>query len=182
MDPIQNNTPPAKPFMPLQRPDAGPLKGKIVRGPAPGDEAAQLRKAAKDFESVFVAQVLKQMRETVHKEELFHGGPGEDLFEGLLDEEISKRIAGQGSLGIGDLLYRDLSRRFRIGQESGAEGPLNPTIKRFLPLRPQAGQPGAKADAAVPQPPPSGAAADLRAQLRKLRQQGLGIEGATLRR
>jgi Rod binding domain-containing protein len=181
MEPVQNN--PAKSFIPLQKPDARPLRGKIVRGPVqPGDEAAQLRKAARDFESVFVAQVLKQMRETVHKEELFHGGPGEDLFEGLLDEEISKRIAGQGSMGVGELLYRDLSRRFRIGQENGAKGPLDPTIKRFLPLRPQAGQPGAEAEAAAPQPSPSDAAADLRAQVRRLRQQGLGIEGATLRK
>ncbi|GEM_PF-2054799 len=185
MDPIQNIASPAKPFIPLQKPDARPLKGKALQGPAqPGDEAAQLRKAARDFESVFMAQVLKQMRETVHKEEMFHGGPGEDLFEGLLDEEISRRMAGQGSLGVGELLYRDLSRRFHIGQENGAKGPLDPTLKKFLPLHPPSGppQPGAKADAAAPQPPQPGAATDVQAQLRKLRQQGLGIEGATLRR
>jgi Rod binding domain-containing protein len=187
MEPVQNN--PVRPFLPLQKPDARPLKegggsrphgSDRLGGPAqPGDEAAQLRKAAKDFESVFVAQVLKQMRETVHKEEMFHGGPGEDLFEGLLDEEISKRIAGQGSMGIGELLYRDLSRRFHIGQENGTKGPVDPALKKFLPLHPQ---PGAKADAAAPRPSPSDAATDIRAQVRKLRQQGLGIEGATLRR
>jgi hypothetical protein len=167
-----------------------------------GDEAAQLRKVAKDFESIFMAQVLKGMRETVHKEDAFHGGPGEDLFEGLLDEEISKRIAGQGSLGIGELLYRDLSRRFHIGQEDGTKEALDPTLRKFLPLPsrpggpggiplpPQQGQdrltplgPGAKADAAAPQPPsPPNRTAEVEAQVRKLRLQGLGIDGAALKR
>ena len=187
--------------MPLQKPGPAPLKGKGVRGPMQqGDEAAQLRKAAKDFEAVFMAQVLKGMRETVHKEDMFHGGPGEDMFEGLLDEEISKRMAGQGSLGIGDLLYRDLSRRFHIGQEDGAQGakgPVDPRLKKFLPLHappggapPPIGQkeeglmplrPGAGADAAAPHPPSSGPA-EVQAQIRKLRQLGLGIDGATLKK
>lgn len=207
MEPIQNNASPApaKSSMPLQKPAVKPLKGKVVRGPGQqGDEAAQLKKAARDFESVFMAQVLKEMRETVQKEDLFHGGPGEDMFEGLLDEEISKRVAGQGSLGIGETLYRDLSRRFHIGREDGtqgAKGPVDPRIKKFLPLHPRPGgpagaplpketrggfmplQPGAKADAAGPQPPSATVgAADLQAQIRKLRQEGLGIEGETLRK
>ncbi len=201
MDPIQNNAPaPGKTFLDLKKPDVRPLKGKVVRGPGQlGDEATQLKKAAKDFESVFMAQVLKGMRETVQKEEMFHGGQGEDMFEGLLDDEISKKVASQGNLGIGDLLYRDLGRRFHIGEENGAQDePVDLGIKKFLPLHPQSGakvgalppkegfvplQPGAKADAAGSQSPPfTGRAADLQAQIRRLRQQGMGIEGATLKK
>ena len=205
MDPVQNNTPAVsdKPFVDLQKPGPKPLKGKVVRGPGQvGDEAQQLRKAAKDFEAVFMAEVLKGMRETVHKEDMFHGGPGEDMFEGLLDDEVAKRIAGQGSMGVGEMLYRDLSIRHHIGEEKDAKGPVDTRLKKFLPLHPpsdgSAEKPGSstalrkgflplkpnpKAGSEAPQAPPAvGGATDVEAQIRKLRQQGLGLEGATIKR
>jgi flagellar protein FlgJ len=208
MDAIQNNTPagPGKPFMNLKQPELKPLRGKVVHGPGQqGDEAAQLRKTARDFESIFMAQVLKGMRETVQKEDMFHGGPGEDLFEGMLDEEIAKRMAMQGSVGIGEMLYRDLSRRFHIGQEDkaqGAKGTVDPQIKKFLPLHPPSGgptnrplspadaqgrfmplRPDAKTDLAASQAPSSaGRAADVEAQIRSLKQQAQEIRGTTLRK
>lgn len=205
MEPVQNNTPAVsgKPSTDLQNPGLKPLKGKVVRGPGQaGDEAAQLRKAAKDFESVFMTEVLKGMRETVHKEEGegFHGGPGEDMFEGLLDEEVAKKIAGQGSMGIGDMLYRDLSQRFHIGQDGNAKGSSDNTLKKFLPLHPQSDgpvgksvspaeprkgfiplKPDPKAAPAAPQTPPA-VGADVQAQIRKLRQMGLGLEGEMLKK
>ena len=87
------------------------------------DEVAQLKKAAKDFEAVFLFQMLKQMRNTVHKEEMFHGGMGEDVFIGMMDEEMSKRMAGRGAAGIADMLFRQLSRQYGIGDAENAEGP-----------------------------------------------------------
>ena len=200
MDPVQNNTVAGKPFVDLQKSGPGSLKGKVVRGPG-GGEAEQLRKAAKDFEAVFMSEVLKGMRETVHKEDMFHGGAGEDMFEGLLDDEISKRIAGQGSLGIAEMLYRDLSMRHHIGEEQETKGPGDNRIKKLLPLTsPSDGpsekerpilpaapkgfiplRPGAKTDTAAPSSPGVGAS-DLEARLRKLRQQGLGVEGATIKK
>ena len=86
--------------------DVGQLHGKV-------DDADALRKAAKQFESVFMAQLLKQMRSTIHSEEMFHGGAGEDIFTEMLDEEFAKKMSERGT-GIADMLYRQLSRQFGI--------------------------------------------------------------------
>ena len=64
-----------------------------------------------------------QMRGTEKKEEMFHGGMGEDVFTGMMDEEMSKRMAGRGAAGIADMLFRQLSRQYGIGDAENAEGP-----------------------------------------------------------
>lgn len=73
------------------------------------DEA--LKKACRDFESVFTYQLLKSMRSTIDKCDLFHGGQGEEIYESLLDQELSKTIAGGGSNSLSEFLYRQLKRK-----------------------------------------------------------------------
>jgi len=91
-----------------QKSEVGSLKGKV-------DGEDELREAAKQFEAVFMSQLLKQMRSTVHKEEMFHGGAGEDIFTEMLDEEFAQKMSVRGT-GIADMLYRQLSRQFGIGE------------------------------------------------------------------
>jgi flagellar protein FlgJ len=114
-------------LMKLKR--AGRMAGG-ADGTQPTD-AARLMEAARDFEAVFLSQVLKQMRGTIEKEELFHGGMGEDFFTEMMDEELAKRIASRQSTGIAEMLYRQLSRQFGIentpkvtgGEGNGLPGP-----------------------------------------------------------
>ena len=67
-----------------------------------------LRKACEEFESVFTHQILKSMRRTVEKSELFHGGQGEEIYESFLDQELSKNLAGSGHNSLASLLYSQL--------------------------------------------------------------------------
>jgi flagellar protein FlgJ len=78
-------------------------------GAAPRDELARLRDTAKQLEGVFVAQLFKAMRETVPEDGLTHGGAGEEMFTGLLDERISAKAPAQWHRGIGDALVRQLA-------------------------------------------------------------------------
>ena len=96
--------------------------GRLVGADAGKDEAAQLRKAAIDFEAVFLYQILKQMRATVEKEKMFHGGLGEDIFSEMMDEEFSKKMAGQSTGGIAEMLLRQLGRQHGIRVSEEAEG------------------------------------------------------------
>lgn len=69
---------------------------------------AKLRRAARDLEGVFVAELLKAMRETVPSDGVVHGGMGEEMFTGMLDQHLAP-LAGEGwQRGIGDALYRQL--------------------------------------------------------------------------
>ena len=69
-------------------------------------ELKKLSKACKDFESIFMDQMLKEMKKTVHKTKLINGGQAEDIFSDMLDQERAKKM----SIGLGDILYKQLSR------------------------------------------------------------------------
>jgi flagellar protein FlgJ len=67
-----------------------------------------LRKACKDFESLFTNELLKSMRRTIEKCDLFHGGQAEEIYESLLDMELSKSMADTGPNSIAAQLYDQL--------------------------------------------------------------------------
>lgn len=71
-------------------------------------EAARMDKAAQDFEAVYVSEMLKPMFETVDVDDTFGGGKGEEIFRGMLTQEMGKSIAKQGGLGIADQVKAEL--------------------------------------------------------------------------
>lgn len=68
----------------------------------------KLRRACEDFEAVFVHQLLRSMRNTVLKSNLMGSRREEELFQDMMDSEVSKAAAKTRSMGIADLLYRQL--------------------------------------------------------------------------
>jgi len=71
---------------------------------------ARLKAAASLFEGVFYQEMFKAMRETVPEGGAASGGPGEDIFTGLLDQHVAEAAAAQNRRGIGGALYRYLTR------------------------------------------------------------------------
>lgn len=72
-------------------------------------EQQKLMKACRDFESVMLGSVLKQMRATVQSSDPLNQGAANDTFRGMLDEEMSKSMATHGGIGLADSIYRQLS-------------------------------------------------------------------------
>jgi len=70
------------------------------------EELKKLESTCRDFESIFVYQIMKEMRKTVHKTGLVSGGWAEDVFSDMLDQERAKGAA----LGLGDLLFAQLAQ------------------------------------------------------------------------
>ena len=64
--------------------------------------AAEAEKAAKDFEAVFINQMISTMFEGVKTDGPFGGGPAEGMFRSLMIDHYSKTIAGQGGFGLAD--------------------------------------------------------------------------------
>ncbi len=73
----------------------------------------KLRKACKDFESLFVQQLLKSMRKTIFKSDLLSGGPGGEIFESLFDQELSKNLAYREGFGLWKLLYHQMNQKLK---------------------------------------------------------------------
>jgi flagellar protein FlgJ len=79
-----------------------------VRTPQPTDDAAAAKKAAQEFEGVFIAQLLGTMFEGIATDGPFGGGAGEAMFRSLLLDEYGNQIAAQGGFGLADAVNREL--------------------------------------------------------------------------
>ncbi len=67
-----------------------------------GMSEKQVGKAAEDFEAFFLSQMLQPMFNTVKTDEMFGGGPGEDMWKSMMVDTYAKEIAHGGGLGIAD--------------------------------------------------------------------------------
>lgn len=94
----------------------------------------KLKKACQEFEAVFTYELLKSMRRTVEKCDLFHGGSGEEIYESFLDQELARNMSEQGTNSLAAILYRQLKGKGLEGVETEplSKGGDN---RPFWPLR-----------------------------------------------
>lgn len=69
----------------------------------------KLRKACKDMEAVFINIMLTQMRNTVPKSSLFDNSNQQEIFQSMLDKELSTTMSKAGGIGLAGMIYRQLS-------------------------------------------------------------------------
>lgn len=87
----------------------------------------KLKEACKDFEALFLANLMKAMRKTVEKTNLFGSDSGEATFQEMMDSEVSKAATNTNSMGIADMLYRQATTQMAQQAQSveKAKGGLN---------------------------------------------------------
>ncbi|MDR0843143.1 MAG: peptidoglycan DD-metalloendopeptidase family protein [Acidobacteriota bacterium] len=78
-------------------------------------DKAELKKAAQEFEAVFIGQLLKVMRETIEESDPEGGGFGKTIYTELFDQEVARGMAQRGALGIGDIIYKSLVDKENAG-------------------------------------------------------------------
>ncbi len=74
---------------------------------------------AREFESIFINQMLKTMRSSVDKSGFIDGGPAEEMFTGMLDEEMARQMAFSQNSGLSKALEEQLWAM--AGEESRSE-------------------------------------------------------------
>jgi murein DD-endopeptidase MepM/ murein hydrolase activator NlpD len=79
---------------------------------------AKLKKACVDFEAVFTLEMLKSMRKSIEKCDLFHGGQAEDIYESMLDQELAQNMAGKGSNSISEIMYNQLKDIYQLTEKA----------------------------------------------------------------
>lgn len=62
--------------------------------------AERIKETAREFEAVFMAEMIKPMFEGLEVEAPFGGGKGEEIFRGMLLTEFGKEIATRDVTGI----------------------------------------------------------------------------------
>lgn len=96
---------PADPFGDFTRPEA----------------ARNIEATGKQFESLFLSMLLKEMRQTLGPEGLFAGDTG-DIHGGLFDMFMGQSLADSGGIGLADVL----ARQYQVA--APAHAPNNSTL------------------------------------------------------
>lgn len=87
--------------------------GKTAPAGLPGtnltaSEEKKTREAAKEFEAFFIGQMMEHMMAGVETDQTFGGGPGEDMWRSMLNQEYGKELAKSGKLGVADHVMRGM--------------------------------------------------------------------------
>lgn len=71
-------------------------------------QLAKAEEAAKEFEAVFISEMMKPMFEGVATDGMFGGGKGEEVFRSMLLQEYGKLMADTNSIGLSDQVKQQI--------------------------------------------------------------------------
>lgn len=115
------------------RPETVSGSGRLaqVKKSADSDENnQQIREACAEFEALFINMMLKELRTTVNKSGFMDGGNAEELYTGLMDNQISQDLAAKGGIGLAAMLYRQMSAESEAQYPKPDEKPTAGTPKK----------------------------------------------------
>ena len=78
-----------------------------------GYTTEQIKKVANDFEALFSSMMLRAMRKTVGDNPLIPTSMAEKVYTGMLDDEYANLLSNHSSLGLSDLIFKEL-----VGKQS----------------------------------------------------------------
>lgn len=151
-----------------------------LKSQSKGNSTAAMRGAAQQFEAMFLQELMKTMRDAVPKAELLES-QAMDTFQGMFDKEVSVQMARRGSVGMADMLVKQMGKFaaatdpaatqppstlqvLQQGREAASGMPLQrPDATRALPLRHDALPPAYDLERPGPLPLKPGAHATGRA-------------------
>ena len=73
-----------------------------------GHSESEIKKVSRDFESIFLRMLFKEMRNSIEKTDLLGHSRAMEFFEQMQDEQLSDQLASAGGMGIGNLIYQKL--------------------------------------------------------------------------
>jgi peptidoglycan hydrolase FlgJ len=77
------------------------------------DSEKDMEKVARDFESVFVNKLFESMRKGVPKSGLLDSSAMK-MYQSMMDQEMAKNMSERKGMGIGEMVYKDLSRLDKV--------------------------------------------------------------------
>lgn len=95
----------------------------------PNIDMAKIDETARDFEAMFMTEMMRPMFEGLEVNETFGGGKGEEMFRSMLLDEYGKNLAITGTLGIADLVKQQLiEMQSKVDEPEMAQNMHNPSV------------------------------------------------------
>jgi peptidoglycan hydrolase FlgJ len=94
------------------------------------DPSTALNEVAKQFESVFVSMMMKEMRNTLPKDGMFSSNEMENYQE-MFDQQLALDLSRNGGLGLADLISRQMAmgQGFETDASTVNTGLLDPILR-----------------------------------------------------
>lgn len=86
------------------------MSGKLPVVNAKAKNLAKIDKTSKDFEAVFLGQMLQPMFNTMEIDPNMGGGSAEEVYRSMLADEYGKLLAKRGSIGIASEVKKEMLR------------------------------------------------------------------------
>ena len=92
--------------------DARDIGRRLSKAGSTADDAtrsdADLKSASEQFEALLLNLMIKEMRATVPESVLFNHSMAEEMFTGMLDEQMAVKMAASGGIGLSRLIFDQL--------------------------------------------------------------------------
>ena len=95
-----------------------------LRAEATKNPNAAVEEVAAQFESIFLQQMLKAMRDATVKGDLL-GSSQMDTYESMADQQLAVQLAEQGGIGLARMMVEQMQTRGLVTQAPDAEAPMN---------------------------------------------------------
>lgn len=80
-------------------------------------ENKEIRQKAEEFESVFLAQMLRHMTSGMATDGVVGGGHAEKIYREMLMDEIGNTVSRKGGIGIADSLFREMIKQQEVAKD-----------------------------------------------------------------
>ena len=87
-----------------------------LRAEAAKNPNAALEEVAAQFESIFLQQMLKSMRDATMKSELFDSSQM-DTYQGMADQQLALKLAENGGIGLARMMVEQMQSKGQVPQD-----------------------------------------------------------------
>ena len=99
-----------------------------LRADAAKNPNAALEEVASQFESIFLQQMLKSMRDATVKSDLFDSSQME-TYQSMADQQLALQLADQGGIGLARMMVEQMQTSGLVEEAKGSEGVLSTDLK-----------------------------------------------------
>ncbi len=95
------------------------------------EKIERLKEVSRQFEAIFVRQMLQAMRKTIPEGGILQRGLQMEIYENMFDDKVAAQISERNQLGLAKLIFRQLAGKLDAGI------PLEEILKGFDKLKKQ---------------------------------------------